>query len=115
VVLFLADRVAKLARENVDSALHLAEAASWLAEKLNDEYCRARSARDGPCSFAQREIPGSTPMLPKSAGPFSEPRLAKRWRENSPNKLIMIEEVIVIVRGIFVFLPNAWQSIKLQR
>jgi CHAT domain-containing protein/Tfp pilus assembly protein PilF len=45
VVLFLADHVAKVARENVDSALHLAEAASWLAEKLNDEYCRAKSAR----------------------------------------------------------------------
>jgi|SRR6267143_1118150 len=41
------------------------------------------------------------------------PRLAKRWRENSPNELIMIEEMIVVVRGIFVFLPNAWQSIKL--
>ena len=45
VVLFLADRVAKMARENVDSALHLAEAANWLAEKLGDDYCRAKSAR----------------------------------------------------------------------
>ena len=45
VALFLADRVAKMARDNVDSALHLAEAARWLAEKLNDDYCRARSAR----------------------------------------------------------------------
>jgi len=45
VVQLLSDRVAKTARENVDSALHLAEAASWLAERLNDDYSRAKSAR----------------------------------------------------------------------
>jgi CHAT domain-containing protein len=45
VVQYLADRVAKTARENVEFALRFAEAATWLADKLNDDYCRAKSAR----------------------------------------------------------------------
>jgi hypothetical protein len=35
------------------------------------------------------------------------PGIAKRWRRNSPNELIVIEEMIVVVGGIFIFLPNS--------
>jgi hypothetical protein len=35
------------------------------------------------------------------------PGIAKRWRQNSPNELIVIEEMIVVVGGIFIFLPNS--------
>jgi tetratricopeptide (TPR) repeat protein len=45
VVLYLASQVPKIASDNVDRALQLAGLASWLAEILNDDYCRARSAR----------------------------------------------------------------------
>jgi tetratricopeptide (TPR) repeat protein len=45
VVLYLASQVSKTAREDVDRALRLAGLASWLAEILDDDYCRARSAR----------------------------------------------------------------------
>jgi tetratricopeptide (TPR) repeat protein len=45
VALYLADYVAKAARRSVDLALQSAEAACWLAEILNDDFCRAKSAR----------------------------------------------------------------------
>jgi tetratricopeptide (TPR) repeat protein len=45
VVLYLASQVPKIVRDDVDRALQLAGLASWLAEILNDDYCRARSAR----------------------------------------------------------------------
>ena len=45
VVLHLASQVPKIARDDLDRALQLAGLASWLAEILNDDYCRARSAR----------------------------------------------------------------------
>ena len=45
VVVYLASQVSKTAREDVDRALRLAGLASWLAEILDDDYCRARSAR----------------------------------------------------------------------
>ena len=45
VVLYLANKVPKIAREDADRALQLACLASWLAEILDDDYCRARSAR----------------------------------------------------------------------
>jgi tetratricopeptide (TPR) repeat protein len=44
-VLHLASRVPKIARDDVDRALQLASLACWLSEILNDDYCRARSAR----------------------------------------------------------------------
>lgn len=45
IVLNLAGQVPRLAREDADRALKLAGVASWLAEVLDDDYCRARSAR----------------------------------------------------------------------
>jgi tetratricopeptide (TPR) repeat protein len=45
VVLYLTSQVPKIVREDVDHALRMAELSSWLAEMLNDDYCRARSAR----------------------------------------------------------------------
>lgn len=45
VVLYLTNQVSKTVREDVDRALRLAGLASWLAEILDDDYCRARSAR----------------------------------------------------------------------
>jgi tetratricopeptide (TPR) repeat protein len=45
VVLHLASQVPRIARDDVDRALRLAGLASWLAEILDDDYCRARSAR----------------------------------------------------------------------
>jgi tetratricopeptide (TPR) repeat protein len=45
VVRYLASQVPRIARDDVDRALQLAGLASWLAEILNDDYCRARSAR----------------------------------------------------------------------
>jgi tetratricopeptide (TPR) repeat protein len=45
VVSYLASKVPKIAREDVDRALQLAGLASWLAEILDSYYCRARSAR----------------------------------------------------------------------
>lgn len=45
VVVYLASKVPKMAREDADRALQLASLASWLAEVLDDDYCRARSAR----------------------------------------------------------------------
>jgi tetratricopeptide (TPR) repeat protein len=45
VVVYLASQVPKVARDDVDRALRLAGLASWLAEILDDDYCRARSAR----------------------------------------------------------------------
>ena len=44
-VLCLASNVPKIAREDADRALQMAGLASWLAEIVNDDYCRARSAR----------------------------------------------------------------------
>jgi hypothetical protein len=45
MVVYLASQVPTIARNDVDRALQLAGLASWLAEILNDDYCRARSAR----------------------------------------------------------------------
>jgi CHAT domain-containing protein len=45
IVLGIADAVVKMAREDVVRAERLAEAATWLSEVLNDDFCRARSAR----------------------------------------------------------------------
>ena len=45
MVLYLADKVPKMARDDADRALQLASLASWLAEILDDDYCRARGAR----------------------------------------------------------------------
>jgi tetratricopeptide (TPR) repeat protein len=45
VVLYLTSQVPKTTSDDVDRALQLAGLASWLAEILNDDYCRARSAR----------------------------------------------------------------------
>jgi tetratricopeptide (TPR) repeat protein len=45
VVLYLASQVPKIARDDVDRALQRANLASWLADLLGDDYCRARSAR----------------------------------------------------------------------
>jgi len=45
IVLYLAAQVPKIAREDADRALQMAGLASWLAETLNDDYCRGRSAR----------------------------------------------------------------------
>jgi CHAT domain-containing protein/Tfp pilus assembly protein PilF len=45
VVLRIADAVAQVARQDVARAERLAAAASWLAELLNDDFCRARGAR----------------------------------------------------------------------
>lgn len=45
VVLHIAGQVPKIGRNDVDRALRLANLASWLAEILDDDYCRARSAR----------------------------------------------------------------------
>jgi tetratricopeptide (TPR) repeat protein len=41
----LASQVPKIAREDTERALQLAGLAVWLAESLNDDYCRGRSAR----------------------------------------------------------------------
>jgi hypothetical protein len=35
------------------------------------------------------------------------PRIAKRRRQNSPKELIVIEKMIVVVGGMFLFLPNS--------
>lgn len=45
MVLYLAAQVPKVARDDADRALQMAGLASWLSETLNDDYCRARSAR----------------------------------------------------------------------
>jgi tetratricopeptide (TPR) repeat protein len=45
VVFYLASQVPKMARSDADRALQLAALAGWLAEILDDDYCRARSAR----------------------------------------------------------------------
>ena len=45
VVLHLATDVPRVARNDVERAAHTAELAAWLAEILDDDYCRARSAR----------------------------------------------------------------------
>lgn len=45
MVLYLAAQVPKIAREDADRALQMAGLASWLAESINDDYCRGRSAR----------------------------------------------------------------------
>lgn len=45
IVLYLASRIPKVARDDADRALQLAALASWLSEILDDDYCRARSAR----------------------------------------------------------------------
>ena len=45
VVLYLASQVPKTGRNDVGRALQLAGLASWLTEILDDDYCRARSAR----------------------------------------------------------------------
>ena len=45
VVLHLTSLVPKIARQDTDRALQMAGLASWLAEVLDDDYCRARSAR----------------------------------------------------------------------
>ena len=44
-VLYLVDQASMTVREDTDRALQLAGIARWLAEILNDDYCRARSAR----------------------------------------------------------------------
>jgi CHAT domain-containing protein/tetratricopeptide (TPR) repeat protein len=45
IVLGIADAVVNMAREDVTRAERLAEAATWLSEVLQDDFCRARSAR----------------------------------------------------------------------
>lgn len=45
VVLYLASQVPKIARADADRAVQMADLARWLSETLNDDYCRARSAR----------------------------------------------------------------------
>lgn len=45
VVMYLASEVPKIVREDADRALQMAALAVWLAEVLDDDYCRARSAR----------------------------------------------------------------------
>jgi len=45
MVLYLATQVPKIARDKPDRALRMAGLAGWLAEILDDDYCRARSAR----------------------------------------------------------------------
>jgi tetratricopeptide (TPR) repeat protein len=45
VVLYLASQVPTIARNDADRALQMAAVASWLSEILDDDYCRARSAR----------------------------------------------------------------------
>lgn len=45
LVLYLAGQVPKLARNDADHAIRCAELAAWLSEILDDDYCRARSAR----------------------------------------------------------------------
>src|SRR5437879_12542636 len=45
VVLRMADEVAKIARVDIERADRMAQTASWLAEVLDDDYCRARGAR----------------------------------------------------------------------
>jgi tetratricopeptide (TPR) repeat protein len=45
VVVYLATQVPKLARADSDESMRCAELAAWLAEILDDDYCRARSAR----------------------------------------------------------------------
>jgi tetratricopeptide (TPR) repeat protein len=45
LVLHIASQVPKIAREDVGYALRMARLASWLSEILDDDYCRARSAR----------------------------------------------------------------------
>jgi tetratricopeptide (TPR) repeat protein len=45
LVFFLTSQVPKIARKDVGRALQMAGLASWLSEILDDDYCRARSAR----------------------------------------------------------------------
>ena len=45
VVFFLASQVPQIARKDAGRALQMAGLASWLSEMLDDDYCRARSAR----------------------------------------------------------------------
>ena len=45
VVIYLATEVPKVARLDADRAMRMVGLASWLAEILDDDYCRARSAR----------------------------------------------------------------------
>ena len=44
-VIYLVNQASTIVREDTDRALQLAGMAGWLAEILNDDYCRARSAR----------------------------------------------------------------------
>src|SRR3989442_2138002 len=52
VVLRMADEVAKIARVDIERADRMAQTASWLAEGLDDDYCRARGPRPGGHRFA---------------------------------------------------------------
>src|SRR5690348_3246061 len=45
VVLYLTSQVPKIVRADADRARQLAGLAGWLSEILDDDYCRARSAR----------------------------------------------------------------------
>src|ERR1700746_1125295 len=45
MVLYLAAQVPKIARDKADRALRMAGLAGSIAEILDDDYCRARSAR----------------------------------------------------------------------
>ena len=45
MVFYLATQVPKIARDDADRALQMAGLAGWLAEIVNDDYCRARGAR----------------------------------------------------------------------
>ena len=45
IVFYLAKDVPKVARKDAERALQMAGLASWLAEEVDDDYCRARSAR----------------------------------------------------------------------
>jgi len=45
VVVYLTSQVPKIVRADADRALQLARLAGWLSEILDDDYCRARSAR----------------------------------------------------------------------
>ncbi len=45
IVLLITEEVVRTARQNVEHAERLAQVAAWLSEILNDDFCRARSAR----------------------------------------------------------------------
>ena len=48
-VLGVADEVNRLAREDLSRAERLADVVVWLADLINDDFCRARASRTGGC------------------------------------------------------------------